>query len=365
MARLTIGADTCICPENIKRILVIRNDRIGDMVLSLPAIAALKKAYPNAHLAVLIRFYTQALLWNNPNIDEIIIDYNQDIFELARQIDRKRFDMAVVLYPSWRNGWLCWLCKIPYRVGTGYKAVGILFNQRVYIHRTQVIHHETDYCLKLVEKAVGKGQYLEFEAFSKLCVKEQDRLYAENLMNQYHLLDNSPLIGIHPGSGGSALNWTEKRYAELIDSLLQRYKTKVVLTGTREEAGLIERIIAITERMSYASSTYYPIINLSGQTDLGQLIALFSFYDIFIGSSTGPMHIAAALGKRVIALFPPLLSQCPDKWKPYRQGNTILLPEGIRCQHKKCLMQQCQFYNCMERITPQQVLDAIEKIYIP
>ncbi|MFH1860020.1 MAG: glycosyltransferase family 9 protein, partial [bacterium] len=260
----------------IKKILVLRNDHMGDLILSLPAISALRQHYPKAHLEILIQDYNKDILWNNPDIDEIIIDQGQNIFELAHKIREKGFDMAVILYPCWRNGWLCILSKIPYRIGTGYKPVGILFNKRVYIHRTKIACHEIDYCLKFAEKATDRD--IASKRDITLQIKDDDRLYAQSLLNKHNLLSTSPLIGIHPGSSGSALNWSKESYAKLIDGLSERYKVRIVMSGSAQEHDLIEQII---------SKTHTKPINLAGQTNLGQLMALFSFYSLFIGPSTG------------------------------------------------------------------------------
>ena len=158
-------------------------------------------------------------------------------------------------------------------------------------------------------------------------------------------LGGSPIIGIHPGCSGSALNWPESHYARLIELLEGR---NVVITGSKEEEALITRILARAKANP---------LNLSGKTNLSQLIALFSLYDLFIGPSTGPMHIASALGKPVIAIFPPIKSQSPVKWGPQEEGNKMLMPE-VECSHRRC-SQQCNLYNCMERITPERVLEEV------
>ncbi|MBU2462148.1 glycosyltransferase family 9 protein [bacterium] len=318
--------------------MVLRNDRMGDLILSLPALSALRKGYPDAHIAILIQPYTQDILYKNQDLNEIILDEGQGIFELASEIKKKRFDLAVVLYPHWRNGWLCILAKIPVRIGTGFKPVGLLFNQRVYIHRRKC--HEIDWCLKIAEKAGGRIEDGEI----RLLPNEEDRLYAKHKLKN---LAGSPIIGIHPGSGDSALNWPESHYAKLIELLRGR---NVVITGSKEEATLIDRILARAKVNS---------LNLSGKTNLSQLIALFSFYDLFIGPSTGPMHIASALGKPVIALFPPISSQSPEKWGPQGEGNVVLMPE-VECLKKRCSL-SCKLYNCMERITPERVLEGTKK----
>ncbi|MBU2599149.1 glycosyltransferase family 9 protein [bacterium] len=334
--------------RGIKKILVLRNDCLGDLILSLPAISALRKSYPRAHLGILIQDYTRDILWNNPDVDEIIIDQKQGVLELACQIREKRFDLAVVLYPSWRNGWLCWLSRIPYRVGTGYKPVGILFNKRAYIHRTKVVHHEIDYCLKLAKEAGAQLMGREIA----LWIKDEDNRYVQSLLTRHNLLGISPLIGIHPGSGGSALNWSKENYARLIDGLSFVDGVRVVVTGSKEEQNLVDQIIA---------KTHTKPVNLAGQTSLGQLMALFSFCHLFVGPSTGPMHLAAGLGIPVIVLFSPLSSQSPAKWGPYGQKHVVLMPEGITCCLRKCKKERCKAYNCMDQIIPERVLETVRR----
>lgn len=324
---------------------------MGDMILSLPAIASIKESYPKAQMAILIQEYTRDILWNNPHIDEIIIDHGQNVLELAQYIRDKGFDLAVILYPSWRNGWLCFFAGIPVRVGTGYKPVGILFNKRAYIHRSKVVCHEIDYCLRLAEKAGARATNREIA----LPIKDEDTQYAQSLLKKYGLSDTFPLIGIHPGSGGSALNWSKDNYAGLIDGLIEKYDARVVISGGSSEYDMIEQIIAARGGASKAPAKP---VNLAGQTTLGQLMALFSFYHLFVGPSTGPMHLAAGLGKPVIALFPPLLSQSPAKWGPYGQGHTVLMPENVECGWRRCKGRGCRFFNCMDRITVGRVLDA-------
>ncbi|MFH1897141.1 MAG: glycosyltransferase family 9 protein [Candidatus Desantisbacteria bacterium] len=323
---------------------------MGDMILSLPAISSIKESYPKAHIAILIQEYTRDILWNNPHIDEIIIDHGQNMLELAHQIRDKKFDLAVVLYPSWRNGWLCFFAGIPVRVGTGYKPVGILFNKRAYIHRSKIVCHEIDYCLRLAEKAGARATRRELT----LRIKDEDTQYAQSLLKKHGLLGNFPLIGIHPGSGGSALNWSKDNYACLIDGLIKKYDARVVITGSKDEQTMIEQIIAARG----GDITHAKPVNLAGQTTVGQLMALFSLYHLFVGPSTGPMHLAAGLGKPVIALFPPLLSQSPAKWGPYGQGHVVLTPEDVQCRLRKCKKGGCRFFNCIDRITAERVLDV-------
>jgi len=333
------------------KILVLRNDKIGDLILTLPSLEAIRKSYPNIYLSVLVQTYTQDILFNNPNVDEVIIDDKKDFFGLVKNIRNKKFDIGIVLYPTWRNALLCVLSGIPLRVGTGYKLVGILFNKKVYVHRTKIMHHETDYCLKLVE-SIGIKPNTKKDV--KIYIKDEDKEYGQRILEEYQLLNSKPIIGIHPGCGGSALNWTYTNYSKIIDEISLKYKVKVIITGTDRDKDLVDKILSNTKT--------YNFINLLGKTkSLGQLMGLLSFYHLFIAPSTGPLHLAAAIGIKVIGLFPPIQSMSPLKWQPLGEGHQILVPI-ITCSYRRCKLRRCKFFNCMGKITPEMVLDAVEKV---
>ncbi len=332
------------------KILVIRNDKIGDLILTLPSLEAIKKSYPDSHLSILVQAYTQEILFKNPDVDEVIIDDKKDFFELVRRLKDKKIDLAIVLYPTWRNALLCFLSRIPVRVGTGYKPVGILFNKKVYVHRTKIMHHETDYCLKLVESIGAKPQTKDVQIY----IKDEDRKYGRWVLEEYQLLNSKPIIGIHPGCGGSALNWTPSNYSRLIDEISLKYKVTVIITGTDGDKDLVDKIVSQAKADSF--------VNLTGKTySLGQLMGLLSFYHLFIAPSTGSMHLAGAMGIKVIGLFPPIRAMSPFKWQPLGKGHQILLPADVTCSYRKCNPKKCKLFNCMERITPQMVLDAVDK----
>lgn len=317
------------------RILAIRNDGIGDLILTLPAISRIRKLYKNAHIALLVREETKDLLFNNPDIDEIIVDKG-GIFTEAKGL-YKRFDIAFVFYPNLRNSLIAFLSRIPIRVGTGYKTCSIFFNKRIYIHRRDC--HEADWCLRVVgSKDSAKTP--------KIFIRKDALEYAKDLIPYDHSLN---LIGIHPACKGSALNLSEEKYARLITKLSERYKTRVIITGSLLDKPMIDRIV---------SKANGNLLNLCGMTNLGQLIALISLCSVFIGPSTGPMHIASCLGVKTIALFPPLISQSPKKWHPLGEDYVIFTPDII-CNEKRCKKRRCKAYNCMERINEEEVLERM------
>jgi heptosyltransferase-2 len=334
--------------KKIERILVIRNDRIGDLILSLPAISALRKCFPKAFISVLVKDYCKEILWNNPDINEIIVDKDQSRLKLAKEIAGRRFDAVVVLYPRFINGFLSWISKIPIRVGTGYKLTGIFFNRKVYIHRTKIVHHESDYCLKIIKRL---KDFPENGFKIKISIKDKDIKYIKKLFEKYNISNKEIIVVVHPGCGGSAINWKEESYARLIDALIEKFKIVVILTGNKGERILGEKIVSLCKNKP---------LNLSGMVSLGELKALLSICKLFIGPSTGPMHLASALGKMVIAIFPPVISQSHLKWAPLGK-KIILTPKGIICKYKKCRLKRCKEFNCMEKINLNEMLEAVEK----
>jgi len=317
------------------RILLIRNDGIGDLVLTLPSISAVRRLYPTSHIAILVSNYNKELLWNNPDINEIIVDNKEGVFSLAKRL-YKRFDIAFILCSNWRNSIISFLARIPIRAGTGYKLPAILFNKRVYIHRRNC--HEADWCLKIVNSS-------EPAQNPKIFIKDNDIGYAKRLIS---FGGSGLVIGIHPFCKKSALNWIEGGYIRLIKEIEKRYKVRVVITGEESDKQQAEKITANTNAL-----------NLCGKTSLGQLIALISLYSIFISPSTGPMHIASSLGIKTIALFPPIKSQCKDKWHPLGENYTVFTPD-ITCSENRCKGTRCKEYNCMERIKEGDILKEIE-----
>jgi len=321
------------------RILVVRNDGLGDLILTLPSISWLRKESPGSQITVLVSSKTKDILWNNKDIDEVMIDHKENVLSLARRLKQKRFDVSYVLFPSLRNSLACFLAKIPSRVGTGYKASGIFFNKKMFIHRTKVIHHESEYCLKIV------GCHNPSIETPCIHVKDEDREYARGLLSGENA-DFDFLVGVHPGSR-SSLNLGPNNYAKLIDLLFEKHKIRAVITGSKDDRETIDEVF---------SNIKTNPINLYGKTDLSQLIGLFSFYKIFIGGATGPMHLASSLGIKTIALFPPIISQSKEKWHPL--GDYIAITPDIDCKKKICT-KRCKDYNCMDKIELDRILKII------
>jgi lipopolysaccharide heptosyltransferase II len=324
----TVHALTNDFPMASPRILVIRPDRIGDVVLSVPVLEALRHQWPDAYLAMMVRPYTRDILVGNPWIDEIVLDDPDHAHRgptgFLKQLKTLRaggFDTALMLLPTMRMAWLLFLSGIPRRIGVGHKVYQTMtFTRSVSRNRYVPLRHETDYCLDLA-KAIGAqtetGQVAIF-------LSKEERSRAREVLNWS---TEHPRIGLHPGHGQSAPNWTPERYGDLAHQLQVQYNAQIVVTGSGQETALVERMQARTS---------VPMVSLAGKLSLRQLIAVISELDVLISSSTGPMHLAGALAVPTVSIFCPLPARSPQRWHPLGGHSTILLPpdgECVTCDH--------------------------------
>src|SRR3972149_8227004 len=232
----------------MKKILITRTDRIGDVVLSTPVFKSIKNSLPSIPISVLVREYTKDIVTDNPNVDEVII-YDPEgehknikgLLKLAKEIEKKKFDTALILFLDFKVGLLTFLSKIPRRIGPGTKLAQIFLTDRIKQHRSKVDKHETDYNLELAE-ILGAKPVRQSEIYiPDEITKRVDNIFS-SLVNRQSSISN-PIVGIHPGSGGSARNWKPERYAELADKIIDKTGAVIFVTGGPGEEDLVDRII--------------------------------------------------------------------------------------------------------------------------
>lgn len=312
-----------------KRILIVRPDRIGDVVLSTPLPREIKKTYPDSFVALLLRKYTADIYVNNPYVDKIILidDYDdgslKSFFRKVKEIRSYRFTHSLTLLPTERLNYLLFFAGIPYRVGVGHKFYQfITFTKYVSRNKYIPLRHEADYCMDLARKIGVQTNNLDTEIF--LTDEEKER----SAEIRQKLLDGKKfLIGVHSTNGNSSANWQTKTYRELIDKLNEITNVKVVVTDNN-----------IPDELKNIGGVEYPNI---GKT-LCESFMNFAALDFLISASTGPMHIAAALKVKTISIFCPLTACSPKLWGPLGNESRIILPEENYCSKlcpgdpKKC-----------------------------
>jgi heptosyltransferase-3 len=336
-----------------KNLLIIRTDRIGDVVLSLPLAPILKKHIPGCRITFLVRGYTKSLVENNPFIDEVLVlKERQNKIPLilnVRNISKYHFDAAVIVYPTFVSALIVFLSRIKYRVGTGYRWYSFLFNQKIYEHRKYAEKHELEYNVNLlrtfgIEEEVNPSK---IDFYLKPDKSWEERI--EQILSRSELNVSEPIIIIHPGSGGSSVDLPQSKFRSLVEQIVSKLTANIILTGNEKEKYLCENL-KVEPR----------ILNLAGKLNLSDMIALIDKCTIFISNSTGPIHIAAALGKYTIGFYPRIRACSAERWGPYTNKKVIFSPT-IECSD--CSREQCRRLDCMNSIEVNDVFFETEKIY--
>jgi len=334
-----------------KNILIVRTDRIGDLVLTLPLAGLIKKQYPNSKVSFLVREYTKNIAINHQFIDEVIVlkevNKKASLFYNVNLIKHKNFDSCIVVYPRFKISLIIFLSRVKNRIGTGYRWYSFFFNQKIYEHRKNAERHELEYNVNLLEKLGIKNTVTDNNIRYDLKVDEHS---LQNVIKVllYEKLDlQKPFIIVHPGSGGSSIDLPENKFAELV-SKLNNDNYQIILTGNKNETELCDKIKSSDK-----------VKNLAGKFNLDELTALISRSVLFISNSTGPIHIAAALGKYTVGFYPKIVSCSQERWGPYTNKKLVYEPQ-IDC--KNCTREQCEKLNCMDSIDIVKVHSDIKNV---
>ena len=332
----------------MQNILVVRTDRIGDVILTLPTIEALKLNLPNAHIAMLLSSYTASLVEGIADV----LTYNREIalkpfFEMLAELRRARFDVAVVAFPRFRIALLLWLAGIPLRIGTGYRWYSFLFNRKIFEHRKNVEKHEAEYNVSLLK---GLGCTVSSMPEVKLVISQQERKTASDIRHSLGISDIDCLILLHPGSGGSARDWKPENFAHLATALKKR-GYYVVVTGGKAEAELVQSVAQDAGEGVKAFVSYL---------SLKEFAAFIQTAKLFVANSTGPLHIAAAVGTPVIGFYAPVHVMSPKRWGPLTDKKVIFVPDPALCS--QCKGGECIGNKCMEQIEVDQVMESAVKL---
>jgi heptosyltransferase-2 len=301
-----------------KRILVVRPDRIGDVVLSTPVVRELKKKFPDSFIAVLVSRYTKDIYEQNPYVDKILFtdDYDDGSFSAfvrkVKEIRSYKFTHSFSLLPQSGINYLLFWAGIPYRMSEGIRLYQFLtFTKFVSRHKYIPLRHEADYCLDLIRRIGVEPESMDTEIF----LSESES--AEVLKRKGEMLgDKKYVVAVHTSSKKSAPNWTPATYKLLIDKLNAMPEVQIVITD-----------VDIPEELQGLSGIQYR----SNKDSLRDSILNFAACDLLVSASTGPMHIAAALKVPTVSLFCPLPACSPVRWGPLGNRARILLPAHTNC----------------------------------
>lgn len=341
MARLTR-------PGAVQRILVRGTNWIGDAVLTTPALAALRAGFPQATITLLVKPAVAELLHGHPAIDDIVLYRDPGPHAglggkvaLAIQLNRGRYDLAILLQNAFEAAAVTALAGIPHRYGYATDGRSFLLTHRVPLTSKIRRMHQVEYYLELLRPL---GIPIEPSSPTLRTTPGEDAA-ADELLRAFGVDVGKTLIGINPGSiYGSAKRWIPERFAQVADRVAAEREACVLIVGGKGEEALGAAI---------AGMMTAPAIVLSGRTTVRQVMALIKRCRLFITNDTGPMHIAAAFRVPLVAMFGPTN---PATTSPYGPGHE-LLRRPVDCS--PCLLRECPIdHRCMEGIGVEEAHTA-------
>ncbi|ANU37750.1 glycosyltransferase family 9 protein [Vibrio scophthalmi] len=299
----------------MKKILVVRNDKIGDFMLAWPSFAMLKQSLPDSHVTALVPSYTLALAELCPWIDEVILDPTKNGDKKAQRdliatLKQHKFDASINLFSTSYNGKLVWQAKIPYRLAPATKFAQIFYNKRIKQKRSQSAKPEYQYNLDLIRVFLTDLNIRIIEPNAPyLTFSDEDLIQQKAKLAKSLEIDCSlPWLFVHAGSGGSANNLSLVQYSDLVEGIEGNFA--VILTaGPGEEKKAAE----LQEMLAEKGITAVLYDKNDGLVDFSRSIACAS---CFVAGSTGPLHIAATIDVPTIGFFPSKRSSTPLRWLP-------------------------------------------------
>jgi heptosyltransferase-2 len=306
----------------IKKILAIRTDRLGEFILTLPAIHAIKAKFPNAHLALMLNPYNIEIVEGNPDIDEII-KYSEDEFRglrgtlrLAQEIKKCKFDAVVIFNPKQKFNLATFLARVPVRVGYDRKW-GFLLNRKIPDLKFLGIKHEIEYNFDLV-KLIGIDCQKQIFPIALASIKDHA---AEQFLCKVGISDTLSLIAIHPWASNPLKEWPHISFIELSRKIIDELGFKVVIIAGEDAIGRTDNFVKQLNRK---------VINLAGQTTLKELATILSRVRLLITNDSGPMHVAASQNVPVVALFrKEPVSVSAKRWGPVGANHIVIENEFI------------------------------------
>ncbi|OGI65867.1 MAG: hypothetical protein A2W18_00890 [Candidatus Muproteobacteria bacterium RBG_16_60_9] len=297
------------------KILVVRNDRLGDFMLAYPTLLLLKQALPTTAIHALVPAYTREMALCCTGIDAVELDPGPaaraaEQFALLRRLRQTRYDAVLTLFSTTRIGWLTVAARIPYRLAPATKLAQLFYNRRLTQRRSQSAKPEFIYNLDLGMKLLADHGIADAAApqppYLRFADTEIARLRTE-FCRARNIATTDRLIFIHPGSGGSANNLSVEQYALLANHLRAPHPFTLVITAGPGEEANAARLEALTDGLP--RTVYY------SRDGLRPFAEHIQFADLFLSGSTGPLHIAGALDRPTAAFYTRRRSATSLRWQ--------------------------------------------------
>lgn len=336
--------------SKIKKILITRTDRIGDVVLSLPVVTATRKAFPGTYIAMMVAPKGAEILADNPYLDEIIV-YDKKIkhrgifqtLNFAKWLRTKKFDLAIILHTTVRVNLVCFLSGIPKRVGYKRGKMDFLLTDGMEYKKRFGEKHESEYSLDVLRFIGVKAEFSMPEIF----INDSDAKKIDGMFRDLGIGQDEKVVLIHPGASCLSKMWPLENFANLGDTLIRDFKAKVLIFIGPEHIKIGERVRALMKGN---------VIFLRNPPTLGETVALFKKVDLVISNDSGPIHIASSVGTPVIAILGRNQKGLgPTRWGPLGD-KSIVLHKDVGCE--ECLAHNCKKgFLCLKAISVEEVVE--------
>jgi lipopolysaccharide heptosyltransferase II len=336
------------------KILVRATNWVGDAVMSLPALGALREQFPQAHIAILAKPWVADLYGREPFCNEVI-PYDpgkgwagwRERWRMAQQLRQRNFDCAILLQNAFEAALIAYVARIPVRIGYNRDARGLLLTKAVAVPKAgEIALHQRFYYLELLKRAgiidcYSNGAAVRLSGTKKAA--EEGRV-----LLQSHGIKGS-IVGVSAGAAyGGAKRWLPERFAEAAADLAKETGAQgVAVFGSEAERAVCELVSAGTNQRGVQC------VNLAGRTTLAEFIQMAAACSVYLTNDSGPMHIASALGVPTVAIF----GATDEKATGPAGVNSAVVREPVECS--PCLLRECPIdHRCMTRVSAERVTIA-------
>ena len=344
------------------KILIVKLSAIGDVIHTLPSLNAIRKHYPDAHITWLIEEAASSLVIGHEALDRVIISKRKqwikkifgqsclknikEAYQFIKELRDTEYDLIIDFQGLLKSAVLIALArgkrKIGFDKGMEHMEHSYIFlNER--IPPVNMDNHALLRSLMLINALGIKSKEIEY----KIPVSDYTRNITNELLERHGIKGAGLFVAINPVAKWETKLWDNRKFALLADRLIEKYNASVIFTGSQSDKSTIKNIMSFMSKKA---------VNLAGKTTLKKLAALYEKTRFVISTDTGPMHMAAAVGTPVIALFGPT---APWRTGPFGSEHKILR-SGPDCS--PCFKRQCNTIDCMKQISVEQVLDAANSI---
>ena len=338
-------------------ILIVKLSAIGDVVHTLPSLAALKGHFPDAHITWVIEEAAADLIKNHPYLDRVIVSHRKqwitnlknikkigsalkEIRQFIAALRERRYDMVIDFHGLFKSAMIVGISGAKRKIGYNslQELSGLFLNEKIY---EDMEKHAVDRYLDLSRYLGADVESPEF----LIPLREENRRRVDTLLKAHKIDEGKPFVAVNPVAFWKTKLWEEKKFAELCDRIAGELKTNVVFTGGKNDD--------VVERIQYMMNFYSA--NLTGKTSLRDLAYLYELASVVVTTDSGPMHIAAAVGTPTVALFGPT---DPLRTGPYGEGHRVI-QKDLDCS--PCFKKNCDTMHCMKEITVDDVFEAVKE----